>query len=314
MGPLASLVQTNGTLYGETEVGGNTSCTGALGTGPGSGCGSIFSVDSSNTPSALHAFSGSEGAYPRGGLLLQSDGYLYGTTEGGGTLTCSSYAALGCGTVFQMNLSGTFFKTLRAFKVTDGADPRSPLILGSDGNMYGTTTFGGSTACSGGAQWQGCGTVFKIDTGGNFESLHSFSGPDGAYPTSIMQSSDGYFYGTAGGGGDTACVGRYGPGCGTVFRMDSAGNVTVLYSFTGQSDGSWPESGVIQGADGNLYGTAVNGGVNDDGVIFKISNLTSLSADAVATRNVPDVRQAVTPLLVRRPHVGPPGPPVSTQP
>lgn len=312
--PLAPLVQTSGSLYGETQVGGNTNCTGALGTGPGSGCGSIFSVNGSNAPSALHTFSGSEGAYPRGGLLLQSDGYLYGTTEGGGTLTCSSYAALGCGTVFQMNLSGTFFKTLRAFKETDGADPRSPLILGSDGNMYGTTTFGGSTACSGGAQWQGCGTVFKIDTGGNFKSLHSFSGPDGAYPTSIMQSSDGYFYGTAGGGGDTACVGRYGPGCGNVFRMDSAGNVTVLYSFTGQSDGSWPESGVIQGADGNLYGTAVNGGVNDDGVIFRISNLTSLAADAMATRNVPDVRQAVTPLLVRRPHVGPPGPPVSTQP
>jgi uncharacterized repeat protein (TIGR03803 family) len=314
VGPLAPLVQTNGTLYGETPVGGNTSCTGAVGTGPGSGCGSIFSVDSSNTPSALHTFSGSEGAYPRGGLLLRSDGYLYGTTEGGGTLTCSSYASLGCGTVFQMNLSGTFFKTLRAFKETDGADPRSPLILGSDGNMYGTTVFGGSTACSGGAQWQGCGTVFKIDAAGNFMSMHSFSGPDGAYPTAIMQASDGYFYGTTEGGGGASCTGQYGPGCGTVFRMDSAGNVTVLYSFTGQSDGSLPASGVVQGTDGNLYGTAVNGGVNDDGVIFRISNLTALISSASIESDFSSDQPAITPVLRDRPHVGPLGPPTLPRP
>jgi uncharacterized repeat protein (TIGR03803 family) len=313
VGSVASLVQTGGTLYGTNEAGGNTSCTGTIGGASESGCGAVFSISSSNVPSALHTFAGSEGAYPTSGLL-QSNGYLYGTTEGGGTLTCSSFAAPGCGTIFQMNLSGTFFKTLHSFTEADGAVPWSPMILAADGNIYGTTIFGGSAACSGGAQWQGCGTVFKIDTGGNFESLHSFSGPDGAYPTSIMQASDGYFYGTTEGGGDASCSGRYGPGCGTVFRMDSDGNVTILYAFTDKSDGSWPESAVIQGTDGNLYGTAVYGGVNDDGVIFQISNLTSLAADAMATRNVPDVRQAVTPLLVRRPHVGPPGPPVSTQP
>ena len=90
--------------------------------------------------------------------------------------------------------------------------------------------------------------------------------------------------------------------------------VRVLYSFTGKSDGSWPESGVIQGTDGSLYGTAVNGGVNDDGVIFRISNLTSLTPSAIVTSDLPEIRPAIAPLLVTRPHVGPPGPPVPAHP
>jgi uncharacterized repeat protein (TIGR03803 family) len=313
VGPQSALIQTNGTLYGETQVGGNTSCTGTLGAGTGSGCGSVFSVSSSNVPSALHTFSGSEGAYPAIGLLLQSDGNFYGTTVGGGTLTCSSYATLGCGTVFKVTPSGSI-KTLHSFTKQDGAAPEAALILGSDGKMYGTTLFGGTTTCSGGAQWQGCGTVFKIDTAGSFTLLHSFSGPDGAYPGTLMQASDGYFYGTTESGGDAACAGRYGPGCGTLFRMDSSGNVTVLYAFTGKSDGSWPEFGVIQGTDGNLYGTTVYGGANDDGVVFRVSNLSALTSGAVVAGDLLDVQTTITPVLVSRPHVGPPGPPVSTQP
>jgi uncharacterized repeat protein (TIGR03803 family) len=194
-------------------------------------------------------------------------------------------------------------KTLHSFTKQDGAFPDASMILGADGSMYGTTIFGGSSACSGGAQWQGCGTVFKIDTAGNFKSLHSFSGADGAYPAALMQASDGYFYGTTEGGGDAACAGRYGPGCGTVIRMDSVGNVTVLYSFTGKSDGSWPESAIIQGTDGNLYGTAVYGGVNDDGVIFRVSSLTSLTQGAVVINDLPGIQPAITPVLVDRPHV-----------
>jgi uncharacterized repeat protein (TIGR03803 family) len=314
VGPESTLTQTSaGILYGTNEVGGNATCTGTLGTTSRSGCGAVFSISTANVPSALHTFSGSEGAYPAAGLLPQSDGNFYGTTAGGGTLTCSSYATLGCGTVFQMN-SANAIKTLHAFTEQDGASPNAALILGADGNMYGTTLFGGSTTCSGGAQWQGCGTVFKIDTAGNFTPLHSFSGPDGAYPATLMQASDGYFYGTTESGGDTACTGRYGPGCGTLFRMDSSGNVTVLYEFTGKSDGSWPESALVQGTDGNLYGTAVYGGANDDGVVFRVSNLTALASGAVVVNDLPEVQTTVTPVLVTRPHVGPPGPPVSTQP
>jgi len=313
-GPTGALTQNSAktTLYGSTEVGGNSSCTGELGTQSESGCGSIFTISGSSTVAALHTFSGSEGAFPASAPIQLSDGNLYGVTSGGGNLTCSSYASPGCGTVYQMTSSGSV-KTLHSFNLQDGAHPYPSLILASDGDLYSVTIFGGSTTCSGGAQWRGCGTIFKIDTTGNFTSLHSFSGPDGAYPTSLIQGTDGYFYGTTQGGGDASCSGRYGPGCGTVFKMDSAGNVTVLYSFTGQSDGSWPESGVIQGTDGNLYGTTAYGGTNDDGVIFRISNLTALAA-AKARFAAPEVtREPIAPLLMKQPHVGPPGPPAPAQ-
>ena len=313
-GPFASLLQgNNGILYGTTDVGGIDGCAGTLGTLSQTGCGSIFSINGSNAPVSLHQFSGLEGAYPGAALLQGADGNFYGTTSGGGVLTCSSYASVGCGTVYKMSSSGSI-STLHAFSETDGAFPSSMLAIGSDGYMYSTTVFGGSSTCSGGAQWQGCGTIFKIDLAGDFTPLHSFAGPDGAYPNALMLATDGYFYGTTVGGGDAACAGRYGPGCGTLFRMDSAGNLTVLYSFTGKSDGSWPESAVIQGTDGNLYGTTVYGGANDDGVVFRVSNLTSLTSGTVVVNDLPEIQTTVTPVLVTRPHVGPPGPPASTQP
>jgi uncharacterized repeat protein (TIGR03803 family) len=312
--PDASLIQAgNGTLYGANAGGGNTSCSETAGSISALGCGSIFNINNTNVATALHTFSGSEGAYPTAALLQQSNGDFYGTTSAGGVLTCSSYATLGCGTVFQMTSSGAVMD-LHSFTEHDGAYPDSALILGSDGSMYGTTLFGGSVPCSGGAQWQGCGTVFKIDTAGNFTSLHSFSGPDGAYPAALMQASDGNFYGTTESGGDASCTGRYGPGCGTVYRMDLAGNVTVLYAFTGQSDGSWPESALIQGSDSSLYGTTAYGGVNDDGVIFRISNLTALTATTSQFEAPEDTREVITPLLAKRPHVALPGPAGPAQP
>lgn len=311
--PGSSLVQTSGgTLYGANAVGGNEVCTGTLGSSSQPGCGVIFSLTSASSPTTLHSFAGSEGSYP-GASLLALNGNFFGTTVGGGNLSCSSYASSGCGTVFEMTPSG-FVTDLHKFGGSDGAAPYASLILGSDGKMYGTTLFGGSTTCNGGASWQGCGTIFRIDTAGNLVPLHSFSGPDGAYPAQLIQATDGYFYGTTESGGDAACTGRYGPGCGTVFRMDSSGNVTVLYSFTGNSDGSWPESGVMQGSDGNLYGTAAYGGVNDDGVVFRISNLTALSTSTSQSNIEPAVKPAVTPPRVTRPHVGAPGPAAPGQP
>jgi uncharacterized repeat protein (TIGR03803 family) len=313
-GPAAAFTQdSSGILYGANEVGGNSSCAGFLGAVSEAGCGSIFTINSSNVVSAVHTFAGTEGAFPSSGPILQPDGNFYGTTLGGGVSACSSYAKPGCGTVFQMSSTGTI-KTLHSFTQQDGASPEAQLIVGSDGKMYGTTLFGGPANCSGGAPWQGCGAVFRIDASGNFTLLHKFSGIDGAYPAQLMQATDGYFYGTTEGGGNASCAGRYGPGCGTVFRMDWAGNVTVLYAFTGQSDGSWPESAVVQGADGNLYGTTAYGGVNDDGVIFRISNLASLSPSASKSGIEQNVRPIITPVLVRRPHVGIPLPGFQEQP
>lgn len=310
VGPDAALtLASDGSLYGMNGVGGPVTCNGTVGTESQPSCGTVFSVSGTNVLSAIHSFTDSDGAYPGAALLQQSDGSFYGTTLGGGLQTCNSYASPGCGTVFQMNSSG-IVKVLHEFTQQDGASPDAALILGNDGKMYGTTLFGGIGNCSGGAPWQGCGTAFKIDSAGNFTLLHNFSGTDGAYPAQLIQASDGSFYGTTEGGGDASCTGRYGPGCGTVFRMDSSGNVTILYSFTGQSDGSWPESALIQGPDGSLYGTTAYGGVNDDGVIFKISNLATLvpAATGLGTRQVN--RVVITPLLERRPHIALPRPTV----
>lgn len=314
VGPVAALMQSqSGTFYGTTYVGGSTTCGGMLGTLVAKGCGSIFSFSGLGAPAAAHTFSGAEGAYPATTLLQGSDGNFYGTTTGGGTLTCSSYGSPGCGTVFKMASTGSV-TTLHAFTKQDGASPQSSLILGNDGSMYGSAIFGGTTSCSGGAQWSGCGTIFKIDASGNFTLLHSFSGPDGAYPATLLLGADGYFYGTTESGGSSSCIGRYGPGCGTIFRMDAAGNITVIYAFTGQSDGSWPESALIQGTDGNLYGTAVYGGTNDDGVVFRVSDLSSLSSNSTVQEVQPEVRPAVMPSLTRQTHLGLPLPTVTPHP
>lgn len=312
--PVVPLIQArNGSLYGGTFEGANTSsCSGMLGTTAASGCGGIFTVSSSGVPAQLHTFSGGEGAYPVGALLQAPDGNFYGTTAGGGSSTCTSYASPGCGTVYKMTSLGGV-TILHAFSGGDGATPMAKLILGADGSMYGTTLFGGSASCTGGAQWQGCGTVFKVDGAGNFTALHSFSGPDGAYPADLSQAADGYFYGTTESGGDTGCAGRYGPGCGTIFRMDPAGNVTVLYSFTGQSDGSWPESALVQGTDGNLYGTAAFGGMYDDGVLFRVSNLAVLTTATKAIEYREYRRPVITAPISRQPHLVLPIPSASSQ-
>ena len=278
VGPQAALVQaTDQKLYGNTVVGSSATCMDFLGSAPTTGCGAIFNVDTAGNLTPLHSFAGPEGAYPVVALIQATDGYFYGVTGGGGDQSCSSYAAPGCGTVFKMSSDGTI-TTLHSFTGQDGAYPDGALLSVADGNLYGTAVFGGNAVCTGGAQWQGCGVIFKIDTTGSLTVLHSFSGVDGAYPNgALLQASDGNLYGTTEGGGNASCAGRYGPGCGTVFKVDRSGNVTVLYSFSGGTDGSWPEAGIIQGKDEDLYGTTLYGGTNDDGVVFRISTFGSSS-------------------------------------
>jgi uncharacterized repeat protein (TIGR03803 family) len=146
--------------------------------------------------------------------------------------------------------------------------PTSPLLRDSAGNLYGETFRGGDLACANGA---GCGVVFKLDVNGNESVLHAFTGgADGAYPTgTLVRDSAGNLYGTAESGGDLSCDGP--SGCGTVFKLDPAGRLTVLYTFTGGNDGSSPGGGVIRDAAGNLYGTtSFGGGASNGGTIFKL--------------------------------------------
>ena len=172
------------------------------------------------TYETLHDFTGidDDGGSPAAGLLLASDGNLYGTTMVGG-----SHAV---GTIFRIDGTTGQMVTLHSFSHhDDGSYPQAGLIEGSGGYLYGTTSSGGSGA--GFTQ----GTTFKMTLAGTFTSLHVFTGGDGASPVAALTlGSDGSLYGTTSSGGDT--------GVGTVFRMDASGAVTILHSFVGPTDGS----------------------------------------------------------------------------
>lgn len=215
------------------------------------------------TFTTLFNFDYTNGAGPTGNLVQGTDGNLYGTTDVGGSNRD--------GTVFKITPAGTL-TTLHNFDGTDGSVIFAGLALGTDGNFYGTAEFGGtSTACG-----PGCGTVFKITPGGIFNTLHDFDATDGNYPGPLIQGGDGNFYGMTGGGGAN--------GTGTVFKITPNGTLTTLYSFCSESgcaDGSYPNSpaALVQGTDGNFYGTTFEGGTADSGTVFKITptgTLTSL--------------------------------------
>jgi uncharacterized repeat protein (TIGR03803 family) len=154
----------------------------------------------------------------------------------------------------------------------DGSSPSAGLIQGRDGNFYGVTANGG--------QFNN-GTVFSITPDGVETVLYSFAGgtADGANPTGdLVQGSDGNFYGATGGGGPGECpgiepIGYKGPpsACGTLFKLTPDGMETVLHFFSGGADGGQPTGSLVQGSDGNFYGTTPFGGGSRDGTVFRIT-------------------------------------------
>jgi uncharacterized repeat protein (TIGR03803 family) len=250
--PTAGLVEaTNGNLYGIT------------GSGGGGGYGTVFEITPSGRVTTLHSFHGTDGANPyvhAPGLVQASDGNFYGTTQAGG--------AENRGTVFKITPSGTL-TTLHNFR--DGANPFAGLVQATDGNFYGTTKNGGAS---------GYGTIFKTTPRGALTTLHDFDSHDGANPEAgLVQGTDGNFYGTTAGGGAN--------NDGTVFQLTPSGTLTTLYSFCPGgypcTDGTNPEAGLVQGTDGNFYGTTAEGGSaacdGGCGTVFKITpsgNLTTL--------------------------------------
>ncbi|HTS70142.1 MAG TPA: choice-of-anchor tandem repeat GloVer-containing protein [Terriglobia bacterium] len=272
--PFGGLVLANdGNFYGTTTYGGADNL------------GTVFKITPAGTLTTLHSFTGTEGADPSARLLQAADGNLYGVTTFGGAGNVSNCPGTannpsGCGTVFKVTLQGTLsalysFCTLA--DCPDGDGPDAGLIQGTDGNLYGTTLFNGGHAG---------GTVFKITPNGTLTTLYSFcsqsSCGDGGGPYSpLIQATNGNFYGTTALGGQnynvTPCDQGGGGGYGTVFELTAGGVFTPLHAFN-NTDGSVPDAGLVQGTDGNFYGTTACGGANGAGTIFVITPAGTLDS------------------------------------
>jgi uncharacterized repeat protein (TIGR03803 family) len=236
----------DGNFYGTTYEGGSATA------------GAVFKVTPGGSASTLYSFTGgSDGAYPYAPPVEGNDGNFYGTTTAGGNTTvCGS----GCGTIYKITPAGTL-TTLYQFDITHGYAPYGPLVLGTDGNFYGTTAFGTSA---------NAGVVFKISPAGKFALLYSFDNTHGQSPfAGMVQGADGSFYGTTIYGGTT--------GGGVVFKITPGGKLTVLHNMNGTTDGARPFGGLALASDGNFYGANAYGGtVNSNcadgcGTFFKIT-------------------------------------------
>lgn len=204
------------------------------------------------TLTVLYSFkTGRDGAEPNGNLVRDKMGNLYGTTALGGNQ--GTNCPLGCGTVYRLDTKTGTETVLYRFRTSihgDGSQPSGGLVMDETGNLYGTTPRGGNVACD-------CGTVFKLDpTIGTETVLYRFTGgADGGFPASgLLPDGAGNLYGTTYYGGN-GCPG----GCGTVFKVDAAGIETVLYSFSGGTDGAGPNA-LARDQVGNFYGTTSIGG------------------------------------------------------
>ena len=244
----------DGNLYGTTSSDGIQNCY---------YCGTVFKLGRAGKLTVLYNFTGgADGGNPVAGVVRDPAGNLYGTTYFGGDLSCFQ-APNGCGVVFKVSRTGKE-KVLISFDGRDGDSPVGGLIRDADGNLYGTTTGGGGGGCK-----IGCGTVFKLDKGGNRTLLYVFQGKngDGAFPTgTLLRDSAGTLYGA------TSVGGNY--GYGTIFKLDRSDHETVLHSFTNGADGGYP-GGVIRDA-ANFYGSTAQGGNTPCnggqgcGIVFKL--------------------------------------------
>lgn len=253
--PTAGLVEdANGNLFGTTSQGGNGS----------SSAGTVFklappaTLGAAWTETVLHTFTGgADGAHPYAGLIFDTAGNLYGTTNGGG--------AFNYGTVFKVDSTGNETVLYSFTGPPDGASPYAGVVQDSAGNLYGTTGEGGAF---------NHGTVYKLDSSGVETVLHSFNGgTDGAYPSAgLTLDAAGNLYGTANEGGAAGNTGDNG----TIFEVNSSGTFTVLHTFTGGVGGANPAAGMILTSAGKLFGVTTEGGDHDDdGTAFELDLTTS---------------------------------------
>jgi uncharacterized repeat protein (TIGR03803 family) len=239
-------------------------------------------VSRAQTFTILADFDVTDGSLPRGPLAQGPDGNIYGTTSAGGS---SAECGGGCGTVFRATPEGvitTLYSFCIPYQCPDGDGPVSGLVLASDGNFYGTTPQGSPTAA---CPYPGCGTIFRITPEGALTTLYTFCSQagclDGSYPidtSGLTQGADGNLYGTTENGGNGECYG----GCGTIFKISLAGKLSTLYNFcpiAGCTDGYFNGAGVVEGANGDFYGTTFEGGSGNGGTFYTLTtegNFTTL--------------------------------------
>ncbi len=246
--PVGSLIaDSSGNLYGTTSQGGAGNAGTVYKLSPPATQGGTWTL------TVLYSFTdGADGGHPLAGVIRNSAGNLYGTTNSGG--------AFDDGTVFEVTVRGVE-SVLYSFKGSpDGAYPYAGLIEDSAGNFYGTTYSGGA---------DGYGTVFKLNAQRQESVLHSFNGTtEGAYPSAMLtMDSSGDLYGAANQGGSEQQ--------GTIFKISSAGKFSLVHTFTGRPKGANPASGVILSSAGILYGATTEGGdSDDDGTLFEVSPST----------------------------------------
>ncbi len=230
--PNPGLTLEGANLYGTTISGGAY------------GLGTVYSGDGG----ILYSFPGGvNGEGPHAGVIRDPAGNLYGTASEGG--------AEGLGVLYKLDAAGNESVFNVFTPAPSGSQPAGPLIRDAAGNLYGTAV---------GGVWN-AGVVFKIDPSGAETVLYTFKGqPDGNNPTpGLIRDSAGDLYGT------TEAGGVYGQG--TIYKLDASSNETVLYSFTGGSDGAMPFAGVTLDAAGNLYGTTSEGGLSSgSGVVYEL--------------------------------------------
>jgi uncharacterized repeat protein (TIGR03803 family) len=221
-------------------------------------------------PRALYSFCSQsgciDGSEPMGGLVRGPDGAFYGVTEYGG-IGDSAYPS-GAGVIYSITPSGSFSVLHQLDSSVDGAEPTSNLTLGSDGNLYGTTPFGGT---------HNFGTIFRISPAGAFTVLHEFAGSDGHFSLAPpVEDAQGNWYGTTAEGGLN--------GRGTIYEISSGGVFQVMHDFTGRLDGNAPESALLLASDGNFYGTTSKGGSRDNyGTVFRMTPSGTLTTLHVFT-------------------------------
>ncbi len=283
----------DGSFYGTTMAGGQST---------GGGAGTLFRMEANGAITTLHAFDGTQtccdGSTPDGPPIQGTDGNFYGVTFGGGAIRDQDHPG-GFGTVYRYNPATSSLTIIHSFSGTDGNGifPSGPLVQGTDGFLYGTTSDGGGAfrmdtagnltllhaitdsnevlagliQATDGAFYGTTdgppGTIFRVDAASNYTVVNRFDGLDGSgLVQRLLQASDGAFYGPSPQGGLLDAQ------AGDLFRVDATGALRVLHSFT-QTDtksGYLPSAPLVQGADGALYGATTSGGDKSHGAIFRL--------------------------------------------